>query len=303
MSFLIIILIIVLFLFPLTRCILLHFPIYLYKRITDLYMWLVKLKCNEAVHLGCRIFVANSAQAMRSGKTLSMVNYVIRYYKKYNNKKIIEDGIKKTQKIIVISNISIPSIFCLPFLSFEQLNEWCDLKHQMEKENNNFSYKCLFVIDEIGAVCNNRQFKKNFNITNISSILQMGHLGILGVLGTSQRFNLCDALLRQVTDLCVTSRLLGILGYRKRFIINSYFLGHDMEESQTDMILKPIKIEVRFLYNHNYNCYNTLELAQVLTHDKNFLSSEEVLSNLNLHQDNDKEYNLKRKYKKKIQKK
>lgn len=283
-------------LFPLTRCILLHLPQYIYKRFTDLYSWFFKLECNKAVHLGCRIFTANSVQAMRSGKTLSMVNYVIRYYKRYNNKKIIEDGKNKIQKIIVISNITIFSLPCLPFTSFEQLNSWWDLKQSMEKENPQISYKCLFVLDEIGAVCNSREYRNNFNLANISSILQMGHIGILGLLGTSQRFSLCDALLRQVTDLCITSRLFGILGYRKRILVNNYFIGHDMEESQSDMVLKPIKTTVSFLYNRNYNCYNTLELANSLTHSKDFLTSEEVLSNLNLHNSNLEEHTLKRKY-------
>ena len=282
--------------YPVTRVIILHFPQYVCNRLTDLYEWFFKLKCNEAVHWGCRVYTANSLQAMRSGKTLSMVNAVIRYYKRYNNKKIYVGDIKKVQKIIVISNICIPSIPCLKFMSFEQLNTWFDLKTEMEEKEPNNVYKCLFVLDEIGAVCNSRQYRDNFNIANISSILQMGHLGIQGLVGTSQRFSLCDALLRQVTDLCITSRLIGLLGYRKRVLINCHYIGHDMEEAQNDMVLKPIKMTAHFLYNKNYNCYNTLELATELTHSKDFLSSEEVLQNLNLHQDNLEEHTLKRNY-------
>lgn len=299
MLFIVIIAILLLFVFPITRCILLHFPQYVYLRALDLYEWYFKLRCNVAEHLGVRIFIANSEQAMRSGKTLSLVNYVISYYNRYNNKTILVNNVKKTQKIIIISNINIPCLPCLRFENFEQINNWYTLKQELEDKDSSSCYKCLFVLDEIGAVCNNREYKKNFNIANISSILQMGHIEILGILGSAQRFSLCDALLRQVTDYCVTSKLLGFLPYRKRICINCYYLGHDMEESQTDLVLKPIRIDVKFLYNKNYNCYNTKEIANMLIHSKEFLDSNTVLQNLALHSSNLQEHTLKKKYKKK----
>lgn len=302
MIFILIIVLLFLLIIPITRCILFHLPQYCFFRAKDLYEWFFKYKCNLAQHLGVRIFIANSQQAMRSGKTLSMVNYVINYYNQYNNKTILVNNEKKIQKIIIISNINIPCLPCLKFTTFEQLNTWFDLKQELEEKDKNSCYKCLFVIDEISAVCNNRQYKQNFNIANIASLVQMGHLDILGVLGSSQRFTLCDALLRQITDYCVTSRLLGLFEWKKRICINNYFLGHDLEEAQNDLLIKPIRSDIKFLYDKNYNCYNTKEIATMLTHSKDFLSSSEVLQNLNLHSDNIQQHNLKNKYKKKMQK-
>lgn len=299
MLFIVIIALLLLFIFPVTRCFLLHLIPYIFNRFVDLYEYIFEYKINLAEHLGVRIFIANSKQAMRSGKTLSMVNYVIDYYKRYNNKTILVDGKKKKQKIIIISNINILGVHSIKFNSFEQLNTWYDTKQAFEKADKNSVYKALFVLDEIGAVCNSRQYKNNFNIANISSILQMGHLDVLGVVGSAQRFSLCDALLRQVTDLCITSQLVGLFSWKKRFVINNYYLGHDLEESQSDLYIKPIRMTVSFLYNRNYDCYNTKELANTLTHDKTYLSNEEILQNLALHNDNLQEHNLKKKYKKK----
>lgn len=298
MHILLVFLLVILLIFPITRCVIFHLPQYIYNRITDLWDWFYNLKKNEAQFLGVRVFIANSEQAMGSGKTLNLANYVISYYNQYNDKKIKKDNKIYIQKLIVFSNFNISNIPTVPFKAFEQLNEWELLKKNLEEKDPCSIYKCLFVIDELAAVCNSREYRNNFTISNLQALLQQRHLGICGCLGSAQRFHMIDAAFRGITDLCVTSKLLGLLPWRKRFLISQYYLGHDMEEAQSELMVQPVMLDVKFLYNKNYNCYNTHQIATQLIHNKNNFSDEQILNNLALHQDNNTNLKLKKKYQK-----
>lgn len=289
---------IILLIFPISRCIIFHLPQYIYNRIIDLWDWFYNLKCNEAQFLGIRCFVANSEQAMGSGKTLNLANYVISYYNQYNNKKIKKDGKIYIQKLIVFSNFNIKGVPVVPFRAFEQFNEWEALKSNLEEKDPTSIYKCLFVCDELAAVCNSREYRNNFTVSNLQALLQQRHFGILGFLGSAQRFKMIDAAYRNICDLCVTSKLLGLLPWKKRFLVSELYLGHDMEEAQSELMVQPVGLEVKFLYNKNYNCYDTHEIAMQLIHNKNNFSDEQILNNLALHQDNNTNLKLKKKYQK-----
>lgn len=298
MQVLLVFLLVILLIFPFTRCVIFHLPQYIYNRTVDFWDWTYGLKKNEAQFLGIRCFVANAEQAMGSGKTLNLANYVLSYYNQYNNKKIKKDNKIYIQKIIIFTNFTIEGIPSIPFRSFEQLNEWDALKKKLEAEDPGSIYKCLFIADELAAVCNSREYRNNFTISNLQALLQQRHIGILGFLGSAQRFKMVDAAYRNICDLCVTSKLIGLLPWKKRFLLSEFYLGHDMEESQSELMVKPVGLEVRFLYNKNYNCYNTHQIATQLIHNKNNFTDAEILNNLALHQDNNTNVKLKKKYKK-----
>lgn len=275
---------------PVFRCLFLWLFKYIYDRLRDIYIYIRYKKYNIAEQRNMIIFVANPKKIFGSGKTLMMVKYFYRYYKKYNNKIIYvknEEGkyVKKIQKLICFSNLEIKGIPIVWFDSLEMIEEWKDKKAQLEEENPDCVYKLIILSDELGAVLNSRSFKSNITNSNINAILQQRHLDVCMWVSSSQKFNYVDALYRNSIDKCITCRLIGLLDYKYRLLYTEVYIAQDFENITDPEKLKPLKRKCFYILNSDYNRYDTKHMITDLIHKQksgDLISDEEYLKAIQL---------------------
>jgi len=306
MKFILLVALILALIFPITRCILLHIPFYIFHRAKDVYEYFFKYKINEAKNLGIKMYVSalDHSQVFGSGKTLSAVILVKKYFKKYNNKTILVNGAKKKQKIIVFSNIDLKGIPTVPFTSFEQLNGWVDMKKELDENNPDCFHVCLFFLDEAGVIMSHRAYASTFKPQQINTLLTSRHTYIKGLVLTNQDFSLTDKLIREITQEVVSCKMCALLPHKKRVLINTTYSAAELENCLDPTLLQHIRQRCIYVFDKWYGCYDTMALVDLVAHDKNFMTAEETLRALDLHEKNlGQEFSLKRKYRKQIMKK
>lgn len=279
---------------PVFRCLLLNIYSYVYNRAIDIYIYIRYKKYNLAEQQNMMIFVANPKTAFGSGKTLMMCKYFYSYYKRYNNKVIYVkdekgDYVKKIQHIVCFSNLDIKGIPTIWFDSLEMLEEWKDKKAELEQNDPDGIYKLIILTDELGAVLNSRSFKSNITNSNINTILQQRHLDVCLWVSSSQRFSFVDALYRNSIDKCITCKLCGFLGYKKRLLLTESYLAQDVENAGTDIKIKPIKRKCFFIVDSDYDRYDTKHMITDLIHKAktgDLISDEEYLKAIQLENSN-----------------
>lgn len=270
MSFLILLICIILFIFSVIfRCIVMnpHFTIYYgFKDIIDYFRYKQwnNARCGELIaYVGL----------FGKGKTLSCVHTVVSRYKRYNNKRVYDVFRHRfvKQKVIVLSNVDLK----IPYVKFENLNQIVELSHDyddLDKLNNTLTY--LYVLgDEFSVQLNSRNFKTNINAHVLNSILTCRHYH-MSIFYTAQRFNHVDALLRQVTQLVISCDKLW------RFQRHNYYDAYELESCTNPLNVKPIKRTCWFVRNKDYNAYDTLACVDNLSKDAlegNMLSDMEIL--------------------------
>lgn len=270
MSFLILLICIILFIFSVIfRCIVFnpHFTLYYgFKDIIDYFRYKQwnNARCGELIaYVGL----------FGKGKTLSCVHTVVSRYKRYNNKRVYDVFRHRfvRQKVVVLSNVDLK----IPYVKFENLNQIVELSHDyddLDKLNNTLTY--LYVLgDEFSVQLNSRNFKTNINAHVLNSILTCRHYH-MSIFYTAQRFNHVDALLRQVTQLVVSCDKLW------RFQRHNYYDAYELENCTNPLNVKPIKRTCWFVRNKDYNAYDTLACVDNLSKDAldgNMLSDMEIL--------------------------
>lgn len=270
MSFLILLICIILFIFSVIfRCIVFnpHFTIYYgFKDIIDYFRYKQwnNARCGELIaYVGL----------FGKGKTLSCVHTVVSRYKRYNNKRVYDVFRHRfvKQKVVVLSNVDLK----IPYVKFENLNQIVELSHDyddFDKFNNTLTY--LYVLgDEFSVQLNSRNFKTNINAHVLNSILTCRHYH-MSIFYTAQRFNHVDALLRQVTQLVISCDKLW------RFQRHNYYDAYELENCTNPLNVKPIKRMCWFVRNKDYNAYDTLACVDNLSKDAidgNMLSDMEIL--------------------------
>ena len=273
---------------PVFRCLLLNVHKYIVDRLRDIYIYIRYKKYNEAKQLNQIIFVSHPSVAYGSGKTLMTVKFFYNYYKRYNNKVVyIKDDkgnyVKKIQKLVAFSNLSINGIPTIPFDSLEMIEEWKDKKEELEKNDSNSIYKLIILTDELGCVLNSRSFKSNITNSNINAILQQRHLGVTLWVSSSQRFSYVDALYRNSIDKALTCRLIGFLDFKKRLLLTEMYLGQDLENATGAIQPKPLKRKCYFIIDKDYTRYDTTHMIEDLIHKSktgDLISDEEYLKSI-----------------------
>ena len=137
------------------------------------------------------------------GKTLSAVHTVRSLYRRYNNRVVYDPSQNAfvRQKIVILSNVTFNDIPFIPLTALSEVVSQLDRNVALDKQEHTYSV-VLVLIDEASVQLNSRSFRSNMNADFINSLLTCRHYHA-SFFYTSQRFNLTDKLLRDVTQLVV----------------------------------------------------------------------------------------------------
>lgn len=261
---------------PTFRCIILNLPKVLWNGAIDLFKYIKYRKWNECDYGYIHCYIAQDSKAFGCGKTLSSVEYIDTLYKQYNDKPIWDRNRKKfvTQKITVLSNVDFKQIPYIRLESMAQYISYLEERYKKDKEENVKTVTLLFV-DEAGSAFNSRSFSSNFNPLAIKTILCARHYASMLIL-SSQRFSMCDALLRQVTNVCISCDKLWRL---QRL---NYFDAYEMENAQNPTLVEPYHRTCWFVTNNSYAKYDTFaQLADIKKkcEEGDMMTEAEILAN------------------------
>lgn len=198
-----------------------------------------------------------------SGKTLDISKTVHDIYKKYDGLPVWDDEKQDfvIQHVHIVSNITFKDIPYTPFITSRQL-----MNVEQPKQD-----VTIFVMDEIGAIWNSRDFKTNISTELLRNLLQVRKNKIY-IIGTSQRFRFCDALLRQITG------TLYCVNKFWRIIKKREYDPFDFENCTNQEMLKPLKVSYSWVSNQDYAAYDTDERVERLSNE-DMLPDEQILAN------------------------
>lgn len=247
----------------------------------DLYYYIKRKEYNRCPFYGrVDIISAYRNKVFGSGKTLCVSKQVHDIYNKYNGLPVWDESKQAfvTQHIHIVSNVSFSDIPYTPFVTSKQL---MDVRQPRQDVT-------IFIMDEIGAIWNSRDFKTNISTELLRNLLQVRKNKIY-IIGTSQRFHFCDALLRQITAnlVCVkkTWRIVRKLAYDPM----------DFENCNNIDMLKPLKVSYAWITNQDYASYDTDERVERLRSD-DLLPDDQILINQGAHVNDLSASGLKRRY-------
>jgi len=245
----------------------------------DIFRYIKYKKSNECKNFG---YIKIFNGYFGSGKSLSAVDEVIEIYREYNGLTVWSDDLQAfvEQKITIISNLELKGVPYIPFTSEQQFIDYETMPGEV----------VLFMIDEIGTVWNNRNFK-NFNPDVFNNIVQ-SRKRRMAIYGTLPVFLGTDINIRRYTDTVV------YCSKNWRFLKHLYFRSQDLENCSDIEMLQPLKVKYKFVKDRMYNQYDTYALIDKLKKDMvdgNMLTYNE-LNNSDMLGDF-KQARLKRKYK------
>ena len=159
------------FRFPFIRVLLTKFPLWFGLTAKDIYFWFKERK----------FFVCPSGKIIAfcglfgKGKTLSMVHYVTRMFRRYNDRKVFVNGRWRIQKINVVSNVDL----AIPYTKFTGLKQIVDIAKQKEElDGDDYYFVTLVVGDEFSVQLNSRSFKSNIDALFLNTLLTSRHYAI-----------------------------------------------------------------------------------------------------------------------------
>lgn len=208
------------------------------------------------------------------GKTLSIVHYVISVFKRYNNRYVWDRGKRKMvlQKVHIISNVHLNGV---PYETLESLSQvvCCAWRNKKIDEEHNTRTVVLVLLDEASSQLNSRNFKSNIDADFLNTLITSRHFH-MSLLYTSQKFKLVDALLRSVTQNCISCHKTW------RFMVQEFYNADDMEYASDPTLVKPISRRGWFIKDSDYNAYDTLATVEKLkksVDEKDMMSETEIL--------------------------
>lgn len=260
--------------FPTFRCAIFNLPFTLYYAATDLWKYISRKRWNEADFGDVRTYVAQSSVSFGCGKTLTAVNVAHNLYKQFNNKTVWDGERQKfvTQKIHILSNVAFTDIPYEKLVNLKQFVQEVNDFYLSDCENDTLTVTYA-IIDEAGSQFNSRQFKSNFDGLFIKTLLTSRHFKASIIL-TSQRQNMIDALMRQITNVVIACKKSW------RFQNLYYYDGYEIETAQNPALVQPFRRRCWFVRNKNYGIYNTYELVgdlQKSCESGDMLSEREIL--------------------------
>lgn len=201
------------------------------------------------------IYIADDKKPFGSGKTLNMVADAISIYNHYNDIDVYdfehEEWVK--QYVHIISNLELIGV---PFVKLESTTQITDLVN-LDDDGNTHIY--LVLIDELGRIFNNRDWKTNLPSDLLGAILQQRKNCLL-LKGTVQDFSLFDATLRKL------SSVVYVCQKKWRFLVRDVYTATDLERSGYNLqMLSPRGNMCNFATDKLYNSYNTNEVVEDLS--------------------------------------
>lgn len=209
------------------------------------------------------------------GKTLSVVHYVLAYYKRYNDRIVYDRSVGHfvKQKVHILSNVDFSTV---PFEHLDSLSQVVShAEHGKELDRQNAERTVyLVIIDEASVQLNSRNFKSNIDPTFLNTLLTSRHYHI-SILYTSQKFNLTDKLMRDVTQRVIQCRKIW------RFMVQYIYDADDLEYASNIQLVRPIKKTGYFIRNKDFKAYDTLAVVGNLNKavkEGDMLSEAEILA-------------------------
>lgn len=192
------------------------------------------------------------------GKTLSVVEYVVYLFHRYNNQRVYDRRRGKwvLQKVNIISNVQINGVSYIPLTSLSQVVE-CARYNAGIDEKENTRTVTLVVLDEASSEMNSRSFKDNIDPVFLNSLIQCRHFHT-SFFYTSQKFHLTDKLLRSVTQTVVWCEK------RWRFMVQFFFSADEVEQAVDVKLIKPEKRWGFLIEDKVFNAYDTLACVEKL---------------------------------------
>ena len=266
---------------PFCRFLPFKIPMILHYAPRDLYEYFKYKKWNECKFYG---FIDIYNGYFGSGKSLSAVERVINQYRQYNGKMIWCKELNSfiPQKITIISNLELVGV---PFIPFEDEKQLINYEAELGEV-------LIFLIDEIGTVWNNRDFK-DFNPDVFANIVQ-SRKRKMAIVGTLPKIVGTDINVRRFTDdVIVCTKTWRIIKHR-------YFKADELENCSNVDMLEPHTIRYMFVTNRMYEQYNTNAMIDKLKRDMELgkLMSFKELANQSDGNGDIKQAKLRRKYKK-----
>lgn len=259
-----------LFAFPYLRIVLFNFPKWVILSLKDFFFYFRNFSFN--VCPSGKIICYSGLFGF--GKTLSAVYKVVSLYKRYNDKKCFVNGHWRIQKIVILSNVALKNVPYMEFKSLEDITNWTHLKENLD--NDKFYYVLLVLGDEFSTCLNSRNFKSNIDPIFLNTLVTSRHYAI-SLYYTSQRFNLVDKLLRDVTFYVIECRKIGRVELQKRYD------AFDLENCSNVSLVKPLSRSGFLITDEVYNSYDTLAVVNNLiksVENNDMLSEMEIINNI-----------------------
>lgn len=214
----------------------------------------------------CNLYTAYSNQVFGCGKTLTMVKDALSLYYKYDGKPVWseEEHDFVIQHVNIISNIKLNGVRYYKFIDEHQFTDF--EKFGFGKEDIN-----IFLIDEIQALYDSRNFKDNISSDFMTRFLQCRKNKVI-ILGTAQRFSRCDKFLREMTSTVITCTKTW------RYINLRYYNAQTVEHMEDITLLVPDTTINWFATNNAFNTYDTNELVEKLKKIE-YISDDEIIRN------------------------
>lgn len=245
----------------------------IYYSVIDFADYFIKFKFNNIKYGGIIFYQGNFGH----GKTLSAVHQVTKLYNRYNNKWIYDKELGKVKQYIqIITNVHFNNIPYVRLDSLKQIVDIADKQNQYDIDNNIRTYT-IVLIDESSCYLNSRSYKSNINPLFLNFLIQNRKANISHFYLISQKFNLTDKLLRDVTEIVINCKKVW------RFMIHYCYLPEDLECTSNLSDIKPVKRFGWFIRNKDYEAYSTKEMCNRLVtqfedNPDDFISETDILA-------------------------
>jgi len=212
------------------------------------------------------LYTAYSNQVFGCGKTLTMVKDALALYYKYDGKPVWSDDENDfvIQHVNLISNMKLNGDRYYRFVDEHQFTEF--EKFGFGKEDIN-----IFLIDEIQALYDSRNFKDNISSDFMTRFLQCRKNKVI-ILGTAQRFSRCDKFLREMTSTVITCVKTW------RYVSLNYYNAQTVEHMEDITLIVPDAKNHWFATDNAYSSYDTNELVEKLK-KMEYISDDEIIRN------------------------
>ena len=257
------------------RYTLLHLPQVCYNACIDFYKYVRYKRWNELLDFGrMDIYIADEEQPFGSGKTLNMVRSALTIYNTYNNVEVydFENCEWVTQHVHIYSNLKLSTV---PYVKLESVQQIINIANGKGVPNDGNKHIYLFLIDELGRVFNNREWKTNINSDFLSALLQQRKNKII-IKGTVQDFSLFDATMRKISAVAYSC------SKKWRFLVLKQYFAKDIERAGFNTNLCMTRsIRCYFATDSLYDSYDTNEVVQNIQKeikDGMRLTNEEILN-------------------------
>lgn len=252
-----------------------HLPQVCLYAFQDLYKYVRYKRWNEFLDYGrMDIYIADEEQPFGSGKTLNMVRSALSIYKTYDKTEVFDFSKMEwvTQHIHIYSNLKLLNV---PYVPLQSVSQIVDVANGKGSPDDGNRHVYLFLIDELGRVFNNREWKTNINSDFLSALLQQRKNRII-IKGTVQDFSLFDATMRKISSVAYSCTK------KWRFLVLRQFFAKDIERAGFNTNLCQVRsIACHFATDALYESYDTNEVVKDLQkeiEDGLRLSNEEILN-------------------------